>query len=81
MKPWILILLYSCNNLFLVVPGRVCIPIDPKDCEEFDPTTVPTLSEVSILYITEFSYFIYVTLSEGAVWIVEYPCSKSLFSF
>lgn len=26
--------------------GRVCIPIDPKDCEEFDPTTVPTLSEL-----------------------------------
>lgn len=81
MKPWILILLYSCNNLFILVPGRVCIPIDPKDCEEFDPTTVPTLSEVSILYITEFSYFIYVTLSEGAVWIVEYLCSKNLFSF
>ncbi|KAL5718992.1 hypothetical protein ACHQM5_011836 [Ranunculus cassubicifolius] len=24
--------------------GRVCIPIDPQRCEEFDPTTVPTLS-------------------------------------
>ncbi|KAK4741239.1 hypothetical protein SAY87_024827 [Trapa incisa] len=24
--------------------GRVCIPIDPSNCEEFDPTTVPTLS-------------------------------------
>ncbi|KAK2664267.1 hypothetical protein Ddye_002841 [Dipteronia dyeriana] len=24
--------------------GRVCIPIDPETCEEFDPTEVPTLS-------------------------------------
>ncbi|PIA37235.1 hypothetical protein AQUCO_03000075v1 [Aquilegia coerulea] len=24
--------------------GRVCVPIDPDRCEEFDPTTVPTLS-------------------------------------
>ncbi|KAK6935505.1 DNA primase, small subunit [Dillenia turbinata] len=24
--------------------GRVCVPIDPNRCEEFDPTTVPTLS-------------------------------------
>ncbi|XP_042482779.1 DNA primase small subunit [Macadamia integrifolia] len=24
--------------------GRVCVPIDPSCCEEFDPTTVPTLS-------------------------------------
>ncbi|KAG4964425.1 hypothetical protein JHK82_038647 [Glycine max] len=26
--------------------GRVCVPIDPKRCEEFDPTTVPTLSQL-----------------------------------
>ncbi|XP_044485446.1 DNA primase small subunit [Mangifera indica] len=26
--------------------GRVCIPIDPKSCDEFDPTAVPTLSEL-----------------------------------
>lgn len=26
--------------------GRVCIPIDPNSCEEFDPTTVPTLSKL-----------------------------------
>uniref|UniRef100_A0A5B7BAF8 DNA primase n=1 Tax=Davidia involucrata TaxID=16924 RepID=A0A5B7BAF8_DAVIN len=26
--------------------GRVCIPIDPNHCEEFDPTTVPTLSKL-----------------------------------
>ncbi|THF99117.1 hypothetical protein TEA_027864 [Camellia sinensis var. sinensis] len=26
--------------------GRVCIPIDPNHCEEFDPTTVPTVSKL-----------------------------------
>ncbi|PSR91444.1 DNA primase small subunit like [Actinidia chinensis var. chinensis] len=26
--------------------GRVCVPIDPNHCEEFDPTTVPTLSKL-----------------------------------
>ncbi|KAK4843018.1 hypothetical protein QYF36_002905 [Acer negundo] len=26
--------------------GRVCIPIDPENCEDFDPTAVPTLSEL-----------------------------------
>lgn len=26
--------------------GRVCVPIDPQNCEEFDPTTVPTLSKL-----------------------------------
>lgn len=26
--------------------GRVCVPIDPNRCEEFDPTTVPTLSKL-----------------------------------
>ncbi|XP_024021635.1 DNA primase small subunit [Morus notabilis] len=26
--------------------GHVCVPIDPKKCEEFDPTTVPTLSKL-----------------------------------
>ncbi|XP_068309463.1 uncharacterized protein [Pyrus communis] len=24
--------------------GRVCVPIDPNHCEDFDPTAVPTLS-------------------------------------
>ncbi|TKY57229.1 DNA primase small subunit [Spatholobus suberectus] len=28
--------------------GRVCVPIDPNRCEEFDPTTVPTLSQVNL---------------------------------
>ncbi|GLT67920.1 hypothetical protein SLA2020_401940 [Shorea laevis] len=27
-------------------PGRVCVPIDPNRCDEFDPTTVPTLSRL-----------------------------------
>ncbi|RDY02415.1 DNA primase small subunit, partial [Mucuna pruriens] len=26
--------------------GRVCVPIDPNRCEDFDPTTVPTLSQL-----------------------------------
>ncbi|XP_058095980.1 uncharacterized protein LOC131241248 isoform X2 [Magnolia sinica] len=26
--------------------GRVCVPIDPNECDEFDPTAVPTLSEL-----------------------------------
>ncbi|KAH9606019.1 hypothetical protein KSS87_021036 [Heliosperma pusillum] len=26
--------------------GRVCVPIDPDRCEEFDPTSVPTLSQL-----------------------------------
>ncbi|KAG2680893.1 hypothetical protein I3843_11G119700 [Carya illinoinensis] len=26
--------------------GRVCVPIDPNCCEEFDPTSVPTLSKL-----------------------------------
>ncbi|KAM7525863.1 hypothetical protein LguiA_015765 [Lonicera macranthoides] len=31
---------------FVPLPGRVCVPIDPKHCEDFDPTTVPTLSKL-----------------------------------
>jgi len=26
--------------------GRVCVPIDPQDCDSFDPTNVPTLSQL-----------------------------------
>ncbi|GAB2296312.1 hypothetical protein Dimus_030437 [Dionaea muscipula] len=26
--------------------GRVCVPINPQNCEEFDPTNVPTLSQL-----------------------------------
>ncbi|XP_061369856.1 uncharacterized protein LOC133312638 [Gastrolobium bilobum] len=26
--------------------GRICVPIDPNRCEEFDPTTVPSLSQL-----------------------------------
>ncbi|XP_050223342.1 uncharacterized protein LOC126673297 isoform X2 [Mercurialis annua] len=26
--------------------GRVCVPIDPKYCDEFDPTSVPTISQL-----------------------------------
>ncbi|KAL6549869.1 hypothetical protein OROMI_020357 [Orobanche minor] len=26
--------------------GRVCVPIDPKHCEDFDPSAVPTLSRL-----------------------------------
>ncbi|KAI4979977.1 hypothetical protein ZWY2020_016730 [Hordeum vulgare] len=26
--------------------GRVCVPIDPNNCDDFDPLTVPTLSQL-----------------------------------
>lgn len=26
--------------------GRVCVPIDPNNCDEFDPSTVPTLAQL-----------------------------------
>ncbi|KAG0565834.1 hypothetical protein KC19_7G017400 [Ceratodon purpureus] len=26
--------------------GRVCVPIDPQDCDNFDPTNVPTLAQL-----------------------------------
>jgi DNA primase small subunit len=25
------------------MPDRVCVPIDPKQCDDFDPQTVPTV--------------------------------------
>ncbi|KAK2966508.1 hypothetical protein RJ640_019037 [Escallonia rubra] len=30
----------------LSLKGRVCVPIDPNHCEDFDPTNVPTLSKL-----------------------------------
>lgn len=36
--------------VFFFVLGRVCVPIDPNRCEEFDPTAVPTLSQVNLFY-------------------------------
>jgi len=26
--------------------GNVCVPIDPANCDDFDPTSVPTLNEL-----------------------------------
>ncbi|KAA0034894.1 amino acid permease 3-like [Cucumis melo var. makuwa] len=26
--------------------GRICVPIDPEHCDEFDPTTVPTVAQL-----------------------------------
>lgn len=26
--------------------GRICVPIDPERCDEFDPTTVPTVAQL-----------------------------------
>ncbi|THG15679.1 hypothetical protein TEA_021636 [Camellia sinensis var. sinensis] len=38
--------------------GHVCVPIDPNHCEEFNPATVPTLSEVlsGSMLSTSFSF-------------------------
>lgn len=36
----------SSTSYRLFLAGHVCIPIDPNHCEEFDPSTVPTLSTV-----------------------------------
>lgn len=40
------------SNFDFIFPGRVCVPIDPQNCEEFDPTSVPTLSQVNA-YLTD----------------------------
>jgi hypothetical protein len=29
-----------------VITGRICVPIDPLKCDEFDPLNVPTLSSL-----------------------------------
>lgn len=34
------------KQLLILFLGRVCIPIDPSNCDDFDPTAVPTLSQV-----------------------------------
>ncbi|KAF3665151.1 hypothetical protein FXO38_09745 [Capsicum annuum] len=33
--------------------GLVCIPINPKNCDEFDPSAVPTLSQISGFFGTQ----------------------------
>jgi hypothetical protein len=34
-----------CMN-FLCHIGRVCVPIDPENCEDFDPHQVPTVADL-----------------------------------
>ncbi|KAK3016057.1 hypothetical protein RJ639_007544 [Escallonia herrerae] len=34
------------SHPLLSLKGCVCVPIDPNHCEDFDPTTVPTLSKL-----------------------------------
>jgi DNA primase small subunit len=41
-------LIHLLKSPFVVHPGtgRVCVPIDPRHLEEFDPLTVPTVTEL-----------------------------------
>ena len=40
----------------------MCVPIDPKSCEEFDPTSVPTLSKVSMCLTDVYLSQIYILI-------------------
>lgn len=40
-------------TFYCFITGRVCIPIDPNNCDDFDPTTVPSLSEVFFIYFID----------------------------
>jgi len=38
---------YITIKLFIII-GRVCVPIIPEECENFNPMTVPTISSLYI---------------------------------
>lgn len=45
--------------LYLFIPGRICVPINPEHCDEFDPTTVPTVAQVKPREIKAYTiYFV-----------------------
>ena len=38
---------WSLNQRPVFFPGRVCVPIDPTKVDQFDPMTVPTISQLT----------------------------------
>lgn len=55
------------NSIYSTFPGRVCVPIDPNCCEEFDPTAVPTLSKVNLYGVIIVSFPLHNCLPEGKI--------------